>query len=59
MGEELLAALVEWCTQQGATVVDSLALPGKRATKNFYEAAGFKARLLTVSHRIAPGEVHD
>jgi hypothetical protein len=27
-------------------------MPGERATKNFYEAAGFKARLLVVNHRI-------
>jgi hypothetical protein len=30
--------------------VDGVALPGDREAKNFYEAAGFKARLLTM-HR--------
>lgn len=52
VGEQLLDALVAWCAGRGAAAVDSLALPGERATKNFYEAAGFKARLLTVNHRI-------
>lgn len=52
VGDELLQALVAWCADRGAVAVDSLALPGERATKNFYEAAGFKARLLTVHHRI-------
>ena len=55
VGEELLHALVGWCAARGAVAVDSLALPGERATKNFYEAAGFKARLLTVHHRIDAG----
>ncbi|HVE95146.1 MAG TPA: GNAT family N-acetyltransferase [Acidimicrobiales bacterium] len=59
VGEELLRGLVAWCASRGAVAVDSLALPGERATKNFYEAAGFKARLLTVHHRLDERDPHD
>ncbi|HVT78047.1 MAG TPA: GNAT family N-acetyltransferase [Acidimicrobiales bacterium] len=52
VGEALLNALVEWARAAGCTSIDAYALPGERITKNFFEAAGFKARLLTVSHRL-------
>jgi GNAT superfamily N-acetyltransferase len=52
VGEALLVALVDWARAQGCAAVDAYALPGERITKNFFEAAGFKARLLTVHHRI-------
>jgi hypothetical protein len=32
--------------------VDGIALPGDRQAKNFYESAGFKARMLTMHRRI-------
>lgn len=50
VGERLLDALVAWCTEQGCVGVDALALPGHRATKNFFEGAGFTARAI-VMHR--------
>lgn len=50
IGEELMGALVEWCRAQGCFGVDSLALPGDRQTKNFFEAAGLVARAIVV-HR--------
>ena len=49
VGEALLNALIEWARDQGCTSIDAYALPGERITKNFFEAAGMKARLLTVS----------
>lgn len=52
VGEALLAALVDWARAAGCDSIDAYALPGERITKNFFEAAGFKARLLTVSHRL-------
>ena len=52
VGEALLADLVEWARAAGCESIDAYALPGERVTKNFFEAAGFKARLLTVSHRL-------
>ena len=48
VGEALVANVIEWCTERGCVGIDSLALPGNRATKNFFETFGFKARLLTV-----------
>lgn len=52
VGEAILAALVDWARTAGCQSIDAYALPGERITKNFFEAAGFKARLLTVSHRL-------
>jgi N-acetylglutamate synthase-like GNAT family acetyltransferase len=52
VGEALLGGLVDWARAAGCESIDAYALPGERVTKNFFEAAGFKARLLTVSHRL-------
>ena len=52
VGEEILNGLVDWARRAGCDSIDAYALPGERITKNFFEAAGFKARLLTVSHRL-------
>ncbi len=43
---------VAWCTAMDCTDVDALALPGDRPTKQRLEAAGFTARLLTLSRRL-------
>ncbi|MFP5487647.1 MAG: GNAT family N-acetyltransferase [Acidimicrobiia bacterium] len=48
-GDELLAAAVAAARERGATVIEAEALPGDRETKNLYERAGIKARLITVS----------
>jgi GNAT superfamily N-acetyltransferase len=50
VGRALLDDLVAWFTSSGCRGVDVTALPGDRATKNFLEGSGFKARLLTM-HR--------
>lgn len=50
VGEAVLAMLTGFCAGAGCRGVDALALPGQRATKNFFEAAGFTARAL-VMHR--------
>jgi hypothetical protein len=47
-----MEAAVEWCGTWGCTDVDALALPGDRSTKQRLEAAGFTARLLTLSRRL-------
>lgn len=52
VGTALMEAAVEWCAAAGCTEVDALALPGDRATKQCLEAAGFTARLLTLSRRL-------
>jgi GNAT superfamily N-acetyltransferase len=53
IGEALMGALVGWCTDEGCIGVDSLALPGDRATKNFFESFGLVARAIVV-HRPLP-----
>lgn len=50
VGRCLVDDLVAWFTSSGCRGVDVAALPGDRATKNFLEGTGFKARLLTM-HR--------
>ena len=50
VGRALLDGLVSWFGSSACRGVDVSALPGDRRTKNFFEAAGFKARLLTLHH---------
>ena len=52
VGTALMEAAVAWCADQGCAEADALALPGDRATKQRLEAAGFTARLLTLSRRL-------
>jgi GNAT superfamily N-acetyltransferase len=52
VGTALMDAAVAWCEASGCVEVDALALPGDRATKQRLEAAGFTARLLTLSRRL-------
>jgi GNAT superfamily N-acetyltransferase len=52
VGTALMEAAVAWCAASGCTEVDALALPGDRSTKQRLEAAGFTARLLTLSRRL-------
>lgn len=53
LGEVVMQHLVEWCAAQGCFGVDSLALPGDRHTKNFFESFGLVARAIVV-HRPLP-----
>jgi ribosomal protein S18 acetylase RimI-like enzyme len=50
LGDAMAGDLLEFCRAQGCAGVDALALPGHRATKNFFEAHGFSARALTMHH---------
>lgn len=50
VGEAMMGLLVDWCEDQGCFGVDSVALPGNRETKNFFETFGLVARALVV-HR--------
>jgi GNAT superfamily N-acetyltransferase len=52
VGEAVMEALLEWFRAQSCDGVDAMALPGARETKNFFETAGFTARLLVVHHRL-------
>lgn len=48
VGASMLEWLKAWLVAKGCRAVDAPALPGDRATKSFFEAAGFKARLITM-----------
>ncbi|HEX3981188.1 MAG TPA: GNAT family N-acetyltransferase [Acidimicrobiales bacterium] len=50
VGRLLLDRSLSWFEDHGCDGVDGTALPGDRGAKNFYESAGFRARLLTM-HR--------
>ena len=50
VGEAMMADLVAWCAEQGCVGIDAMALPGHRATKNFFEESGFTARKLVMHH---------
>jgi GNAT superfamily N-acetyltransferase len=50
IGEAVMDHLVAWCRAQGCFGLDSLALPGDRQTKNFFESFGLVARAIIV-HR--------
>ena len=50
VGEAILEALVLEASERGAVAIQSVALPGDRATKNFFEAHGMVARAIVV-HR--------
>jgi GNAT superfamily N-acetyltransferase len=48
IGELLMSVALDWLRSHGCVGVEATALPGERATKNFFEEHGLKARLLTV-----------
>ena len=54
VGEAMMGLLLDWARRRGCIGVDSLALPGDRSTKNFFETHGLVARSITV-HRALPG----
>jgi GNAT superfamily N-acetyltransferase len=52
VGEALINQVLDWCRHRGCAGVDATALPGNRATKNFFEESGFTARLLVMHRRL-------
>jgi len=52
LGEEVMNALVDFATGRGCIGIDALALPGNRATKNFFETFGLTARAIVVHKRL-------
>ena len=48
-GDAMLAAALERARASGCELLEGSSLPGDRDTKNLYERAGIKARLITVS----------
>jgi ribosomal protein S18 acetylase RimI-like enzyme len=55
VGEALAGVLVERCRRAGCRGVDVIALPGHRATKNFFEEQGFTARAIVMHHELDQG----
>ena len=53
-GEAIIGALLDDARDRGAVAVQSTALPGDRATKNFFESQGMVARAIIV-HRWLDG----
>jgi GNAT superfamily N-acetyltransferase len=56
LGELMINDLMAWCEEQKCIGMDAMALPGHRATKNFFEESGFTARQLVMHHRFAEEE---
>jgi ribosomal protein S18 acetylase RimI-like enzyme len=54
VGRLLIDGLLEWFNERGCLEVDAAALPGDRLTKQLFEAAGFKARLVIMSRAVDP-----
>lgn len=48
VGEALMDHVMAWARERGCFGIDSLALPGDRATKNFFESFGLVARAIVV-----------
>jgi GNAT superfamily N-acetyltransferase len=54
VGERMMDELLAWFRTRRCVGVDAMALPGARATKNFFEESGFSARLLVMHHKLQP-----
>jgi ribosomal protein S18 acetylase RimI-like enzyme len=59
VGSALMDEVLRWCESRGALGVDSLALPGNRATKNFFESYGLVARAIVVHRPLGGGSAGD
>ncbi|HWJ96817.1 MAG TPA: GNAT family N-acetyltransferase [Acidimicrobiales bacterium] len=57
LGEAMMDLLVAHAEQAGAIGIDALALPGDRATKNFFETFGLKARAIVVHRSLQATEL--
>ena len=55
LDEIMINDLVAWCDEQGCVGIDAMALPGHRATKNFFEESGFTARKLVMHKNLEGG----
>ena len=59
IGERMLSLALDWFRGEGCVGVEATALPGERATKNFFEEHGLKARLLTVYRSLTDDDDDD
>ena len=51
LGELMIGDLTAWARERKCLGMDAMALPGHRASKNFFEESGFTARQLVMHHR--------
>jgi ribosomal protein S18 acetylase RimI-like enzyme len=54
VGEAMVELLIEFCRRRDCAGVDAVALPGNRATKNFFETFGMVARAIVVHRSLRP-----
>lgn len=54
VGRALMAETLAWARRRGCSGIDAVAMPGDRATKNFFESAGLTARAITVHRDLTP-----
>ena len=59
VGEAMADDLVAFCATHRCTGIDAVALPGHRATKNFFEESGFTARALVMHRSLDRSERED
>ena len=59
IGERMLSVALDWFRAQACVGVEATALPGARATKNFFEEHGLKTRLLTVYCSLTANDATD
>lgn len=55
VGESMMQELLAWATGRGCIGIDATALPGDRATKNFFESFGLVARAISVHRDLRAG----
>jgi GNAT superfamily N-acetyltransferase len=56
VGEAMMDLVLAWCEERGSGGIDSVALPGDRATKNFFERYGLTARAIVVHRALGRAE---
>lgn len=56
VGEVMMDLLLTVAREAGAVGIDALALPGDRATKNFFERFGLTARAIVVHRSLTGGD---
>jgi GNAT superfamily N-acetyltransferase len=54
VGESLLRAVIEWCTEHGCEALDAPTLPGDRKTKSLLERHAFRARKIVMTGSLSP-----
>lgn len=52
VGAALLGRALKWARDAGCARIDAVALPGDRATKNFFETHGLTARAIIVQREL-------